>query len=129
MTSKERIAYALAHKEADRVAVHDAPWLTTIRRWRREGLPEYTEPQDYFNYEMEDIGADTSLQLPTRTIEETDEYTIVRWTNGETRKNWKNQTTTPECIDFLIKDRNTWEEYKPRLTMNKTRFDWLSAKG
>jgi len=30
MTSKERIALALQHKEADRIAIHDSPWGTTI---------------------------------------------------------------------------------------------------
>ncbi len=128
MNSKERITLALRHKEADRVAIHDSPWFTAVRRWRKEGLPEYTEPQDYFDYEMESVGADTSFQLPTKIIEETDEYTISQASTGATHKNWKNQTSTPECIDFLIKDRKTWEEYKPRLTMNKMRFDWVSAK-
>jgi uroporphyrinogen decarboxylase len=129
MTSKERITLALRHKESDRVAVHDSPWFTTIRRWRKEGLPEWTEPQDYFNYELESVGADMSFQLPTKTVEETVEYTITQGGYGETRKNWKNQTSTPECIDFLIKDRKMWEQYKPGLKMSKTRFDWLSAKG
>ena len=128
MTSKERITLALSHKEADRIAIHDSPWFTTVRRWHKEGLPEYVEPQDYFNYEMEGIGADTSFQLSSKVIEETDDYTITRGSNGATYKNWKNQTSTPECVDFLIKDRKIWEEYKPRLAMNKTRFDWITAK-
>ena len=128
MNSKERISLALNHKEADRVAIHDAPWFTTVRRWKKEGLPEWTEPQDYFNYEMESVGADTTFQFPMRIIEETEEYTIIQASYGETRKNWKNRISTPECTDFLVKDRKTWEEYKPRLSMNKTRFDWVTAR-
>ncbi|MBI3990548.1 MAG: hypothetical protein HY350_00205, partial [Candidatus Omnitrophica bacterium] len=120
---------ALRHKEADRVAIHDAPWFTTVRRWKKEGMPEFAEPQDYFNYEMETVHADTSFQFPAKVIEETSEYTITQGRYGEMRKNWKNQTSTPECIDSLVKDRKTWEEYKPRLSMNKTRFDWITAKG
>ena len=46
MTSRERVLLALNHKEADRVAIHDSPWGTTITRWRKEGLPEKQSPHD-----------------------------------------------------------------------------------
>jgi len=37
MTSRERVRLALEHKQADRVAIHDSPWGTTMARWRSEG--------------------------------------------------------------------------------------------
>lgn len=127
MTSRERILLALDHREADRVAIHDSPWFTTVRRWHEEGLPRDQDPGEYFGYEMSGFGADTSFQLPTETVEETDEYTIVRNSNGALVKNWKHKTSTPEMIDFTIKDRASWEEHKPLLAMNDSRVDWTGG--
>ena len=50
MTSRERVLHALRHEEADRVAIQDAPWNTTVARWRKEGLPLKTSPAQFFNY-------------------------------------------------------------------------------
>lgn len=124
MTSRERILLALNHKEPDRVPIHDSPWATTVRRWRREGLPENVSPHQYFGYEIVGFGADLSFQLPTQTVEETDEYTIVRNANGALVKNWKHATSTPEMIDFTITTREKWEEYKPLLAWNDKRVNW-----
>jgi len=121
MTSRERVLMALNHQEPDRVPIQDGPWATAVTRWRNEGLD--TDPSSYFGYEMVSQGSDTSLQLPFETVEETDEYTVVKNTNGALVRNWKHQTSTPEMIDFTIKDRKTWEEYKPRMTYNESRID------
>ncbi|MCS6861790.1 MAG: hypothetical protein NZT92_15910, partial [Abditibacteriales bacterium] len=124
MTSRERILLALNHQEPDRVPIHDSPWATTIRRWRQEGLPENVSPHQYFGYEIVGFGADLSFQLPTQTVEETDDYTIVRNANGALVKNWKHATSTPEMIDFTITTREKWEEYKPLLAWNDKRVNW-----
>ena len=121
MTSRERVLMALNHQEPDRVPIQDGPWATAVTRWRNEGLD--TDPSSYFGYEMVSQGSDTSLQLPSETVEETDEYTVVKNTNGALVRNWKHQTSTPEMIDFTIKDRKTWEEYKPSMTYNESRID------
>jgi uroporphyrinogen decarboxylase len=123
MTSKERIALTLDHKQADRIAIHDAPWVTTAERWYKEGLPEGMDPADFFHYEMVGVGADLTFRFPTETVEETEEYVIVRDANGALYKNWKHMTSTPERIDFLIKTRELWEEHKPRLEWSADRLD------
>jgi len=127
MTSQERILLALLHKEADRIAIQDGPWATTVRRWHKEGLPENESPFSYFKYEMISIGADLSFRLPGQTIEDTDEYTIVKNANGVIRKNWKNSTSTPELLGFTINSRETWEERKPLLKYDDKRIDWENA--
>jgi len=128
MTSKERIDLALAHREADRIALQDAPWGTTIERWHREGLPENVGPHEYFHYEMSGIGADTSFQLPHEVVEDTEEYRIERNANGALVKNWKHKTSTPEMIDFIVTSREKWEELKPLLAMNGRRIDWNAVE-
>jgi len=118
---------ALQHKEADRVAIQDSPWDTTIRRWRREGLPAGESPGSFFNYEMVSISADLSFRLPTETVKETDDYTIVRNSNGVLHRNWRNATSTPELLGFAVNSSKAWEEHKPRLEYDESRVDWKNA--
>ena len=124
MISRERVQMALQHKEADRIAIHDGPWETTVARWHKEGLPEDQSPHQYFGYEFRGFGGDNSLQLPHEVVEETDEYVIATNSDGAKLKNWKGKTSTPEMIDFTITTREIWEEYKPRMVMNESRVNW-----
>lgn len=115
-------------KEADRIAIQDAPWGTTIRRWREEGMPEDVGPAEYFNFELAGVGANLSFRYPAETIEDTDTYTIVRGMDGQTIKNWKHQTSTPEYLDFAVKSRADWDEHKPRLQWSSERLDMETIK-
>jgi len=128
MTSQERVRLALEHHEADRVAIHDSPWATTIARWRTEGLPEGVSPHQHFGYEFASVGPDISLRLPTETLEETDEWIIARRSEGAVHRNWKGKTSTPELIDFTIKTRADWEEHKPRLAFDESRLNFEHTK-
>ncbi|MCK4590396.1 MAG: hypothetical protein KAT86_01480, partial [Candidatus Latescibacteria bacterium] len=69
MTSRERILLALDHKEADRVAIQDSPWSSTINRWRKEGLPEDIPVEEYFGFEIVGIGFDTGPRFPVEVLE------------------------------------------------------------
>ena len=128
MTSQERIALALSHQEADRVALQDSPWGTTIERWHREGLPADVGPDQYFGYELTGVGFDNTMRLPAETVEETEEYIIQRDALGALSKNWKHATSTPERIDFTVTSRALWEEYKPRLAWSADRVDLDAAR-
>ncbi len=121
MTDRDRMLSALDFQEADRVAIQDGPWPTTIRRWHEEGLPENIEPAEYFGFAMVGVSADLTMRLPTEVIEETDEYIITRSADGTIDKNWKHATSTPGRVDFLIKSRADWEEHKHRLEWNSNR--------
>ncbi|MFQ5809313.1 MAG: hypothetical protein ACE5JM_06815, partial [Armatimonadota bacterium] len=124
MTSRERILAAINHEEADRVAVHDGPWATTVKRWREEGLPEGQSPTDYFGFELRAFSGDSSLRLETQVIEETDEHTIATTGDGATQRTWKHATSTPELIDFSVTTREKWEEVTPRMEMCDERVNW-----
>ena len=128
MTSQERVRLALEHKEADRVAIHDAPWGTTVARWHREGLPEGVSPAEHFGYEFVGTGPDLSLRLPTETVEETDDYIVQRGANGALHRNWKGKTSTPELLDFTIKERSDWDEHRPRLAFDESRLNLENVK-
>ena len=124
MTSQERVLLALQRQQPDRVPIHDSPWGTTEERWHREGLPEGVSSADHFGFEFSGVGGDTSFQLERKVIEENDDFVIATDSRGATMKNWKKKTSTPELVDFTIKDRRTWEEYKPLCAWNDRRVDW-----
>jgi uroporphyrinogen decarboxylase len=128
MTSRERVLQAIAHEPADRVAIHDSPWGTTIERWHKEGLPADKSPHEFFGYEFWGAWIDNSLQLPAETLEDTPEYAITKTGDGNVWRNWKGKTSTPELIDFTITTREKWEEHKPRMVMNESRVAWDAVR-
>ena len=127
MTSRERVLLAIEHQEADRIAIQDSPWGTTVERWRKEGLPEGQSPQAYFGYEFRANSANTTLQLPVETREDADEYTITTTGDGAIRKNWKGRTSTPELIGFTINTKELWLENRPRMVSNSSAAASLST--
>lgn len=125
MTSHERFARMYAHREADRIPVIDSPWGATIERWQREGMPTDVSFVDYFGLDkIAHIGVDNSPRYPTRVIEETDAYIINTTSWGATLKNWKHIASTPEFLDFTIKDPSSWCEAKARMTPSNDRIPW-----
>jgi uroporphyrinogen decarboxylase len=127
MNSRERIKYLLDHKEPDRVAIHDAPWYSTIERWRSEGLPKDADLNEYFGYEMQFILPNFSPQYPGEIINEDDRYVIERNEFGAVVKNYKDHSTTPHFIDSPVKSREDWKELKKRLTVNDSRLVYYNT--
>ena len=74
-TTRERIIAAFAHREADRVPMWDYPWGTTLERWKKEGMPADADFDTHFEIDAANFThTDWTMQFPTETIEETDEY-------------------------------------------------------
>ena len=125
MTTHERMTRVLNFEEPDRVPLTDSPWGTTIARWRKEGFPANVSVGDFFGFEkIAGIGVDNSPRYPGRVIEETEEYVIQTTAWGATMKNWKHAASTPDFLDFKIKDRETWEEAKARMVPTDDRVNW-----
>jgi uroporphyrinogen decarboxylase len=125
MTTKERFARMYSHREADRVPIIDGPWAGTVRRWIREGLPADRSWVDYFDLDhVAGIGADISPRYPVRVIEETERYVISTTPWGVTLKNFKQEDSTPEFIDYRINTPEAWEEAKARMTVSDDRINW-----
>ena len=125
LTSYERFKRMYEHKEADRVPIIDDPWSTTIERWHKEGMPDNISFVDYFNLDkVANISVDNSPRFEQKIIEETPEYTIYTTPWGATLKNWKHITSTPEFLDFRVKDVQAWKEAKDRMVPTKDRIPW-----
>ena len=129
MTTRQRFLRMFAHQEADRIPISDSPWFSTIERWEREGMPVGMDYRDYFGLDkVASIQADNSPLYEAKTIEETDKYRIYTTHWGATLKQWKHATSTPEFLDFTIKDAEAWKKAKERMTPEGPRIDWEGLK-
>ena len=129
MTSYERFRRMFDHQEADRVPIIDGPWGATIERWQREGMPKDVGYVDFFGLDkVAGIHVDTSPRYPTAVVQETEEYRVTKTNWGVTLRNWKHIASTPEFLDFTIKDPDTWREAKVRMTPADDRIPWETLK-
>jgi uroporphyrinogen decarboxylase len=115
-TSRDAIDALLHGREADFVPLYDSPWGDTLKKWTTQGMPEGQDTTDHFGFDMVWCGAGFSWEAKpgkSETLEETDEWKIVRNGSGGVLKWWKERSGTPEHIDFAMNSRSVWEdEYK-----------------
>lgn len=125
MTSWERFKRMYEHREADRIPIIDEPWSGTLRRWRREGMPECMDWCDYFDVDkLGIINIDISPRMPEITLEETDRYYIRTSPWGVTMKHFKEEDSTPEFLDFTITTQEAWDQAKKQMTLEDDRIPW-----
>ncbi len=129
MTSKERFRRAFMHQSADRVPITDVAWKGTVRRWKAEGMPDGADWEDYFGIDkIGVISADFSPRYQQRVLEETEDYVIKTTEWGVTLKEFKEEDSTPEFLDFKIRDASVWSEAKKRMGFDMSRFDAASLE-
>lgn len=128
MNSAERVLAALGHREPDRVPINDNPWPSTVDRWRREGLPEDVTPAEYFGYEWVNIRPDITARFPEEVIGENAEYVLERTPYGSLRRQHRDRSTTPEILEWPMRDRADWEKIRARLEPDPSRADWAAAR-
>jgi len=129
MTGLERIRNILKRKPVDRIGVFEHFWNDTYHTWQEQG---YIQPdewlEDHFNYDLQifwpfDFVAD--LDFTPVVVEETEETILTRDGNGALLRRHKLHDSTPEHVDFLVKDRKGWEEYiKPLITADRRRINF-----
>ena len=120
LTSRERIDRILNRQPVDRVGVWESFWGDTKRKWVAEGHVREDEGLDeHFGLDIRSAGWINMMSDPTQKdviVEETDETKLVRNANGALLRWHKKHASTPEHIDFLVKDRSGWDEHiRPRL--------------
>lgn len=120
MTSYERVVNTLALKPADQIPIAISPWGATVERWVKEGHVQQGEDiAEHFGQDLRGGGwlnSVADLDFTTVVIEETDETILCRDGNGAILRRHKLHDSTPEHVDFTVKDKATWEEHvKPFL--------------
>ncbi len=127
LTSRERVARILKREPVDRVAVYEGFWPETLKKWCDEGhMKEGELPDDHFNLDMQGFWplnvVKANLDHVDEIVEETEETKLVRDANGALLRWWKNKAGTPEHVDFLVKDRATWEEHVRPYLVDENRY-------
>lgn len=133
LTSVERISRILRRKPADRIGLFEHFWGDTLKRWTEEGhLREGESPEDHFGFDIAlrwPFNATCRLDYTPEIIEETEETVLARDGNGAVLRRHKKHDATPEHVDFLVRDRTTWEEHaKPFLTPGRDRIDFQAYR-
>ena len=128
MTSLERISRFLKRTPIDRIGVFEHLWGSTQKRWIDEGMPPEYSVSDYFNYDIEECWAFNlvaDLDFNTKIISETDETITLLDGNGATLRRHKLHDSTPEHIDFAVKDQKGYYELiRPYLTPDERRINF-----
>jgi len=125
MKASERIGTILAGGiPDDRIGMNDSMWSSTIERWRREGLPEGVSAHDHLG--VDDfclIGADYSLMLPERILEQGDDYRVYVDHNGVTCKDVKlPRGWVKYPMEWAIQSAEDWQRYEPHMAFQPARL-------
>ena len=130
MTGKERISNILARKSVDRIGVYEHFWSDTQKIYAEQGHLKPSENiLDHFGLEIQEIWAlnyTADLDFVPQVISETEDTVTKLDGNGAIFKTHKHHDTTPEHIDFTVKERDDWSKYREMLldpTDRRINFD------
>ncbi len=129
LTGIERTANMLKRRPIDRIALYEHFWRDTHSEWTKKGWVERdTSFADIFGFDMDEqwpFNFTADLDFVPEVIEEDEETRLVRDGNGALLRRHKLHDTTPEHVDFRVKERAAWEEHiKPRLTPEPRRVNF-----
>ncbi|MBT4502020.1 MAG: hypothetical protein HOC74_30085 [Gemmatimonadetes bacterium] len=120
MTARERVLNAISRQPVDRLPVSESFWADTSRRWIEEGdLQEGEDLIVHFDLDIRRAGGIANvadLDFEPVVLEETEETILRLDGNGAKLRRHKLHASTPEHVDFTVKERKGWEEHiKPHL--------------
>ena len=133
MTGKERITRILGHQSVDRIGLFEHFWNDTHKTWEEQGHCRTEDSyEELFGFDIQEwwtfnLVADMDF-VPKIVREDENTYTTLDG-NGATLRRYKSHDTTPEHVDFMVKDRVLWEErIKPLLKPDPRRIDFLAYR-
>ncbi|MFO8081133.1 MAG: uroporphyrinogen decarboxylase family protein [Armatimonadota bacterium] len=136
MNQRERFVACMKFEPVDHVPDREfGYWDDTFTRWHEEGLPEEinnnTVADPFFGFESRMTVPAAVGMLPSfegKILEETDEHRIVQDSEGVKKIIYTDGASTiPRYLEFPIKDRASWEQFKERLRIDdpaRYRDDW-----
>jgi uroporphyrinogen decarboxylase len=136
LTSKERIERILRHQPVDRVGLFEVFWRETGQRWAQEGHIERPElVGEHFKLDLLRSGGAMTpaawrlihlvadLDACEQIIEEDETTKLVRNGNGALLRLRKDGSGAPEHVDFLVKDRASWQKHLRHHLVNKNDYE------
>lgn len=129
MTGIERMGNILKRKPVDRIGLYEHFWDDTQKAWSENGvIGEKENLADHFGFDLEEcwpFNYTADINFVPEIVEETEETMLIRDGNGALLRRHKLHDTTPEHVDFLVKEREQWEEHiKPLLKADRSRIDF-----
>jgi len=129
MTPRERVRTVLTGAIPDRVPLSDSYWVTTVERWRSEGLPVDAQPGSYFGTdEIVFVSGDYSMQFPERILEETGRSRLYWDSDGALKRDLHTpEGWTSQWLEFTVASRRDWKEHRERMAYNDSRISDASV--
>lgn len=118
LTSHERILTTLRFEEPDRIGKTDGFWEDTLSTWQAQGMPAGVTPGDFFDFDFDWLYMDTSLRLPEKLLEDSDDFTIREDKHGFVAKQWKGRSGALGYLDHTVKTRDDWDRLRHRMAVD-----------
>lgn len=119
MTGKERMQRILKHQPVDRIGLFEHFWNDTYKTWYEQGhVPGGQSFEDHFQFDMQECWAFNlvaDLDFKQQVVAEDEDTITFLDGNGAILRRHKFHDTTPEHVDFTVKEREDWERIKPLL--------------
>ncbi|MHB1357925.1 MAG: uroporphyrinogen decarboxylase family protein [Anaerolineae bacterium] len=119
MTSIERFTNFMQRKPHDRIPVYEHFWGDTYKGWLDKGwIQENADFTRIFDYDLRmcwSFNTVADLNFKEVVLEETHDTRLVMDGNGAKLRRHKLHDSTPEHVDFTVKERSAWEEIRPLL--------------
>ena len=129
MTGMERMSSILRRKPVDRIGLFEHFWGDTQKKWTEEGhIRQGENLADHFGFDMQTswpFSMVADLDFVPQVVEETEDTILTRDGNGALLRRHKKHASTPEHVDFVVKERQAWEEkIKPLLKPEPRRINF-----
>ncbi|MFI3206429.1 MAG: uroporphyrinogen decarboxylase family protein [Clostridia bacterium] len=128
MTSKERVTNILNHKPVDRMAIYEHFWSDTKKHWTDQGkISKDTDMGEHFGFDVSEcwsFNMTIDIDWVKEKVSETEDTITLKDGNGAILKQHKHHDTTPEHIDFAIKEQEDWDKVKHKLTIDPRRINF-----
>lgn len=133
LTGIERLTNILKRRPVDRIGLFEHFWGDTRKQWASEGHVGLHESlPDHFGFDMQHQGPFelvADLDFTPQVVEEDEDTRLVRDGNGALLRRHKHHDATPEHVDFLVKEREGWEEHtKPLLRAERRRINFAGYR-
>ena len=128
MTSHERISRILNGQPVDRIGLQEHFWGDTHAEWAKQGHIRPDEVMElHFNLDILEawpIDLKLDMDFKDEIVAETDETVTIKDGNGAILKRHKLHDTTPEHVDFTIKEADDWYKVNNKLFAEDRRINF-----
>ena len=129
MTGKERFLNQLKGNPIDRIGLYEHFWNDTHKKWEERGwVDPKVDFDDLFDFDFGEawvFNLTADLDFKDEIVAQDADTVTIKNGNGAILRNHKFHDTTPEHVDFTVKERKDWEKIiLPKLTCDERRINF-----